>query len=125
MPASVAILTRKVLLDDSALTWISEVMNWAGYKQADLYLQVHGCAADNSISLVVEGASEPGENATWTTLSAPASFADSSALTDVGRNRYIRQNLYPYTRVKVNIVGTGTLKAAEVSVTGQLHEENA
>ena len=123
MPASISILSRKVLLDDSSVTWISEPMNWVGYKQADLYLQVHGCAVDNTVYLQIEGASETGENATWTTLAAPSGFADSAVLTDIGRNRYIRQDLYPYERVKVIIGGTGVLKAAEVSVNGQLHEE--
>lgn len=122
MPAQVAVLSRKVLLDNATVTYKSEPMNWAGFKRADMYLEVHGIATGVSASLSFEGCAQPGENAVWTTMTAPATYTDPSALTAIGTNRYVRADLFPYVRAVVSLTG-GTLKIAEVSVGGQLYED--
>lgn len=124
MPAQLEILTRKVLVDQSSpVVYTSEPMYWGMYKRADLYLEVHGLGLSTStptIALSVEGATEPGENANWQTISAPTAYPDPTALTAKGVAKYVRQDLYPYVRVKVTISGTADL-IAEVSVNGTLH----
>jgi hypothetical protein len=123
MPAQVAVLSRKVLLDQSTVTYKSEPMNWAGFKRADMYLEVHGIPLNVNAALSFEGSAQPGENAVWTTMSAPAAYTDPSALTAIGVNRYVRSELFPYVRAVVTIGGAAALKMAEVSVGGQLYED--
>jgi len=123
MPAQVAVLSRKVLLDASQVTYKSEPMNWAGFKRADMYLEVHGAASNIQASLSFEGSAQPGENAVWTTMTAPTAYTDPSALTTIGVNRYVRAELFPYVRAVVTIGGAAALKIAEVSVGGQLYED--
>lgn len=122
MPAQVAVLSRKVLLDAATVTFKSEPMNWAGFKRADMYLEVHGLATGCNVSLAFEGCAQPGENAVWTTMAAPATYTDPSALSAIGVNRYVRADLFPYVRAVVTITGA-SLRIAEVSVGGQLYED--
>lgn len=121
MPAQVAILSRKILVSASALSWVSEPMYWGGFQKAELYLELHGLigvSADASISF--EGATQPGENATWTTIPVGA-IADPGVSSAAGVAKYVREDLYPYVRVKVQLNGTDIV--AELSVGGQLFEE--
>jgi hypothetical protein len=124
MPAQVAILARKVLLDDADITWVSEPMYWGSFARADIYLQVHGTSPSlTGVSLSFEGTTQPDENATWTTISAPVAYSDPTALTDKGTNKYVRTEMFPYVRVKVSVTAAASLRAAEVSVGGTLSEE--
>lgn len=123
MPAQVAVLASKVLLDQANLTWKSEPMNWTGFKRAEMYLESHGQANGSSVSLSFEGSSEDGVNAVWTTIAAPTGYADPSALTAIGVNRYVRTELYPFVRVVVSLSSGAGMRAAVVSVGGTLLEQ--
>lgn len=123
MPAQVSVLARKTFISNGDFSWYSEPMYWGGFQKAEIFLEVHGMHNVGDYSLVFEGATNAGENANWTTIAA-GTPADPSALSAKGVNRYVREDLYPYVRIKLVCANTtGGNAAAEVTVNGQLHDE--
>lgn len=120
MPAQVSVLSRKVFLDASDYVWYSSAMYFGGYVKADLFLEAHGLATGCQADIVLEGATEPGENANWQVMTDTG-----SALTVKGVSKFSTTDIYPYVRVKViiNDAGGATIRAAELSLNGQLFEE--
>lgn len=118
MPAQVAILSRKVLLDTADVEWISEPMYWGGYKSAELFLEAHGLGdVASQVDVELQGATTGGENANWQSMTV-----NGSALSAKGISKFTTTDIYPYVRVKVLVSG-GAPRLAEVSLAGQLFEE--
>lgn len=117
MAAQVSILARKVLVDASTVEWYSAPMYWGGYKEAEMFLEVHGLGQSCTVDMVFEGATEPGENANWQTMTDTG-----TVLSATGVSKFSTTDIYPYVRIKV-VVDAGTLNIAEVSLAGQLFDE--
>lgn len=124
MASQFSLLNRKVFVSNADISWISEPMYWGGFQRCEAFLTIYGHSQEiSSVTLGFQGSNEPGFNATWRTIAA-GTPADPSTTPDLGPDRYVRDaTLYPWVRLVVSAVGSGTItRAIEVSLDGTLHD---